>query len=560
VLVTAAVLLLAGLGKLDADAPDEPRALQIAEELRSGEHGVTGLVVLHLNGEVYTQKPPLYYWLAALAGTPAGHVSELAARLPSALAGLFVVWLTLLLGTRMLGSGAGVLGAAILLTAYEFPYLARRVQFDVLLTAFELTALASFWWLDRGIGSRRRHQLVLHLALGLAVLTKGPVGFLIPALTILAFLLWERRPREIAKAFPLWGLLLSLLPGVLWIAAATALAPEGFAGTAVGENLIGRFFAGTSHARPFWYYLWNFPLHFLPWAFAWPVVWAVARGSVFAPGGDGTALDINGRMDSTQRAWRFLLAGVATSLVFFSISAGKRSLYLLPVFPAAALLSADALLRWLAGRTRVPRVLGASTAVLLALLFTVGVEAIAAGLGHPLLVPKERLAELRAPFLLAFGCGLVGVALAGMAAGLLWVRNRVPSYGFPGLVAGTVAAVELAFFGLLLPALEPLQTLRPTAVAAREHTPPGQRIGLLGSDSMVGGLNYYGERRVTVLRTPEAVERFFAEGGGALVLKRKKLERLTVPVEIVHRTRSGGRELLVVTPRTASDTVEPRLR
>jgi 4-amino-4-deoxy-L-arabinose transferase-like glycosyltransferase len=550
VLVTAAALLLSGLGGLDADAPDEPRALQIAEELRSGEHGATGLVVLHLNGEVYTEKPPLYYWLAALAGAPAGRVSELAARLPSALAGLFVVWLTMLFGTRMLGSAAGVLGAAILLTAYEFPYLARRVQFDVLLTAFELTALASFWWLDRGIGSRRRHQLVLHLALGLAVLTKGPVGFLIPALTILAFLLWEKRPREIVKAFPLWGLLLSLGPGLLWIAAATALAPEGFAHAAVGENLIGRFFAGSSHARPFWYYVWNFPLHFLPWAFAWPVVWVVARGTVFAPGGD----------DSTQRAWRFLLAGVATSLVFFSISAGKRGLYLLPAFPATALLCADGLLRWLAGRARLPRVVGVSAAVLLALLFAVGAEAVAAGLGHPLLVPEELFIELRLPFLLAFGCGLLGVALAGLAAGLLGLRNRVPPYGFPGLVAGTVAAVELAFFGLLLPALEPMQTFRPTALAAREHTPPGQRIGLLGSDSMVGGLNYYGERRVTVLRTPEDVERFFAAGGHALVLKGNKLERLSLPVEVVHRAHSGRRELLVVTPRTASNPVPPRLR
>ena len=550
VLGAAAVLLLAGLGNLDADSPDEPRALQVAEELRSGEHGATGLVVLHLNGEVYTQKPPLYYWLAALAGAPAGHVSELAARLPSALAGLFVVWLTLLLGTRMLGSGAGVLGAAILLTAFEFPYLARRVQFDVLLTAFELTALASFWWLDRGIGNKRRHQLVLHLALGLAVLTKGPVGFLIPALTILAFLAWEKRPREIAQAFPLWGLLLSLLPGLLWIAVATALAPKGFAGVAVGENLIGRFFAGTSHARPFWYYLWNFPLHFLPWAFAWPVVWVVGRRSIFAPGGD----------DSTQRAWRFLLAGVATSLLFFSLSAGKRSLYLLPAFPATALLSADALLRWLAGRARLPRRFGWSAALLLALLLAVGAEAIAAGLGHPLLLPGEQLAEVHAPLLLAFGCGLVGIGLAGLAAGLLWVRNRAPAYAFPGLVAGVVAAVELCFFGLLLPALQPLQSLRPTALAARELTPPGGRIGLLGSDPMVGGLNYYGERRVSVLRDAAEVERFFAAGGRALVLKGKKLDRLGVPVEVVHRAHSGRRELLVVTPRTASDPVSPRLR
>jgi 4-amino-4-deoxy-L-arabinose transferase-like glycosyltransferase len=550
VLASAAVLLLVGLGRLDADAPDEPRALQIAEELRSGEHGPKGLVVLHLNGEVYTQKPPLYYWLAALAGAPGGRVTELAARLPSALAGVFVVWLTLLLGTRMLGGGAGVLGAAILLTSWEFAYLGRRVQFDVLLTAFELAALASFWWLDRGIGSKRSHQVVLHAALGLAVLTKGPVGFLIPALTIAAFLLWERRPRDLRRAFPLWGLLFSVLPGLLWITAATALAPSGYAGTAVGENVIGRFFSGTSHVRPFWYYLWNFPVHFLPWTLAWPAVFWVGRRSVFAPDAD----------ESTQRAWRFLLAGVAVSLVFFSISAGKRSVYLLPIFPAAALLCADALLRWLGGRARLPRAFGVGTGVVLAVLLAIGGVAIAAGLGRPLLVPAERLAELRAEYLLAFGCGLVGVALAGLAAGLLWLRNRVPAFVFPGLAAGTVAAVYLTLFLLLLPALEPTQTLRPTAEAAGRHTPPGQRIGVLGSRAMVGGLNYYGRRRVTVLRTPEDVERFFAEGGGALVLKRKKLDRLEMPLEIVHRARSGKRELLVVTPRTASDAAQRKLR
>ena len=550
VLGAAAVLLLVGLGGLDADAPDEPRALQIAEELRSGQHGAAGLVVLHLNGEVYTQKPPLYYWLAALVGAPGGRVTEWAARLPSALAGIAVVWLTLLLGTRMLGGAAGVLGAAILLATWEFAYLARRVQFDVLLTLFELAALASFWWLDRGMGARWRHQLVLHAALGLAVLTKGPVGFLIPALTIAAFLVWERRPRDLRHAFPLWGLALSLGPGLLWLAAATALAPSGYAGTAVGENVIGRFFTGTSHVRPFWYYLWNFPVHFLPWTLAWPVILVVGRRSVFGEGAD----------DATQRAWRFLVAGVATSLVFFSISSGKRSLYLLPIFPATALLTADALLRWLAGRARLPRTFLLGAASVLVVLFAVGAEAIAAGLGRPFFLPAERLAELRTPFLLAFGSGLVGTALAGLAAGLLWARNRVPAYAFPGLVAGTIAAIELTLFLLLLPALEPSQTLRPTAVAAGEHTPAGQRIGLLGNRSMVGGLNYYGGRRVAQLRTPEDVERFFAEGGGALVLKRKKLERLTVPVEIVHKARSGRRELLVVTPRTASDPEAPRLR
>jgi 4-amino-4-deoxy-L-arabinose transferase-like glycosyltransferase len=540
VLAAAALLLLPGLGWLDADAPDEPRALQIAEELRSMEHGPAGLVVLHLNGEVYDQKPPLYYWLAAATGVPTGRVSEFGARLPSALAGLVAIGLTLVLGTRMLGSGTGVLAAAILATVFNYAYLARRVQFDVLLTAFELAALASFWWLDRGLGPRRRQLLLLHLALGLAVLTKGPVGFLLPAFTIGAYLLWERRPGDLRRAFPVWGLALSLLPALVWLLAADALAPTGFLAGAVGENLFGRFFAGTSHARPFYYYLWNFPVAFLPWTLAWPAIWIVGRREIFGSDGD----------ESAQRAWRFLLAGIAASLVFFSLSSGKRGLYLVPIFPATALLLADALLVWLAGRARVPRVFAAGAWGVIALLLGSGAIAGAAGMGHPIGVPAEWVAQLRAPLLVAFGCGLMGIAFAAIAAGVLGVRNRVPVTVFPGFAAGTVAAVELAVFLLLLPALEPVTSLRPTAQAAAAVTPEAGRIGLLGSRSMVGGIAYYGGRRVAELRTPEEVERFFEAGGRAVVLKAKKLERLGASVEVVHRVRSGDRALVVVTQRS----------
>jgi 4-amino-4-deoxy-L-arabinose transferase-like glycosyltransferase len=540
VLAAAAFLYLTGLGWLDADAPDEPRALQIAEEIRSFEHGASGLVVLHLNGEVYDQKPPLYYWLAAATGLPTGRVSELGARLPSALAGLAAIGLTLVLGTRMLGSGTGVLAAAILATVFSFAHLARRVQFDVLLMAFELAALTSFWWLDRGLAPRRRQQLLLHLALGGAVLTKGPVGFLLPALTIVAYLLWERRPGDLRRAFPLWGLALSLLPALLWLLLAAALAPAGFLTGAVGENLLSRFFAGTSHARPFYYYLWNFPVQFLPWTLAWPVIWIVGRKTIFGSEGD----------ESARRAWRFLLAGIAASLVFFSLSSGKRGLYLVPIFPATALLLADALLVWLAGRARVPRVFAAGAWAGVALLLGGGAMAVATGMGHPIGVPADVVAELRAPLLVAFGCGLIGIAFAAIAAGVLGVRNRVPVTTYPGFAAGTLAAAELAVFLLLLPALEPVTTLRPTAQAAAALTPEAGRIGLLGSRSMVGGIAYYGERRVAELRSPADVERFFDAGGRAVVLKAKKLESLGAAVEVVHRVRSGDRELLVVTQRS----------
>ncbi len=188
VLAAATVLLFVRLGSLDLWAPDEPRYAQVAEEVRRMDRGAAGLFLLSLNGEVYDQKPPLYYWLAALAGTSEGRVTEWAARAPSAFAGLALVAATIALGRRLFGAAPAALGGLLLDTAGLFPHLALRSQLDLLLALFEMLALAGFWRLDRGIGSRRSNLLLMHGAMGLGVLTKGPVGFLVPVLVIAGFL------------------------------------------------------------------------------------------------------------------------------------------------------------------------------------------------------------------------------------------------------------------------------------------------------------------------------------------------------------------------------------
>ena len=84
VLLGATAFFTTDLANIDLWAPDEPRYAAIAEELRTGRHGAGGLLLLHLNDEPYSQKPPLYFWLAAALGLASGRVDELAARLPSA--------------------------------------------------------------------------------------------------------------------------------------------------------------------------------------------------------------------------------------------------------------------------------------------------------------------------------------------------------------------------------------------------------------------------------------------------------------------------------------------
>jgi 4-amino-4-deoxy-L-arabinose transferase-like glycosyltransferase len=542
-------MLLTGLGGIDASAPDEPRYLQVAEELRSMEHGAAGLVLLHLNGEAYTQKPPLYYWLAALFGLPTERVTELAARLPSALAGIAVIWLTLQLGSRLFGGLTGVMGAALLLSVFEFGHQARRIQLDVLLTLFETAALVAFWYLDRGLGKRRVCLVLIHAALGLALLTKGPVGFLIPFLAIVSYLIWERRPRQIAEVFLSWHLLLSLGPVLCWISGALALAPPGFADEALGTNLIGRFLEGTSHARPVYYYLYKFPVDFLPWTVLWPMVYLVGRRQVFTAAEQAAGPQV-------QRAWRFLSCWVAVSLVFFSISSGKRGIYIVPAYPAMALLCADSLTRHLSGLTRLPRWLVATFAFLALALTALAVEALVVGLGGSGIALSDAFIEaIHTPLLAAFGVALLVTLASGAAAWMLLSRNRAPLIAFPTLAIITALAAELAVFLLLYPAFEPVTSPRPIAVAAASLTEPGDRIGLVGDRAMIGGLVYYGGRRIALLSTPESVERFVEEGGKALVVKAHKLERVerVTAVEVVSRSRTGRREVLVVAPRAKPD-------
>jgi 4-amino-4-deoxy-L-arabinose transferase-like glycosyltransferase len=546
----AGVLLFARLGQLEASAPDEPRYLQISEEVRALEEGWRGLVLLRLNDEPYTQKPPLYYWLAALAGAPQGRVTELAGRLPSAAAGVLLVWLTASLGARLLGGRAGFLGAALLLTTYEFARLARRVQLDPLLALLETLALAAFWRLDRGIGRRAPNAALLHAALGLAVLTKGPVGFLVPVLIIGTYLAWEGRLRELGRAFPWWGPLLSLAPGLAWIAAATALAPAGFADAAVRENLLGRLAEGAPHGNPVYYYLYQLPLDFLPWTLLFPIAAVAVVRTLRDP--DATP--------ESKRAQRFLLAWVGASLVFFSLSAGKRGLYLLPSFPALALLCALGLERWLVGRARAPKRL-AFFAVAIGLLFaSLGALSLQLGSGAPLpglfkakwlgrWVGPGDIAEVDLALLRSFGLTLFGAIVAAITAWIALRRARSSALRFVFVPIGLAYAALFAAFAQLFPAIDPLRSVRPIAEAAAARTPAGQPIGLYDEHNLVGGLAYYASREHPILElaTPAEVGAFFEAGGRVVVARERKLEGVTLG-EVVERFRSGERSVVLVAP------------
>lgn len=503
-LLLAAACLLYGarLGATDLWAPDEPRYAAIADELRSWRHGARGLVLLHLNDVAYTQKPPLYFWLAAAIGAPLGRVTETAARLPSVAAALFCLVVTAWIGRRLFGRALPALVAAgLLATSFRFAFSARRAQLDVLLTAFELAAIALFVLLET---RRERNPAApvprlavagLHAALGAAALVKGPVGWL-PLAIFAAVLAWEGRLDRLRALTPPWAWLLSVGPLTAWIAAAVALAPAGFAEEAVVENLVGRFFAGTSHARPLYYYTYQLPLDFLPWSlllpFAVPAVWRIAReaprsgGHRTGHGAGGTHLD--------RFAARLLIVWIAVPFVFFSLSAGKRGLYLLPVFPALALVGAC--------------------------------------LGR-----RERRPDAPGRAALPGGDTLRRLAIA----------------------VATVAAIEAVAFLAVLPALDDEKSPRPIAEAAAALQRGDDPIGVYGMSPLEGALAYYGAAPIASLRDEPALRAFLADGGRLVVLRARHFERLAASLDLIERRsfRSGARRLTLaehrgVRPRRAA--------
>jgi 4-amino-4-deoxy-L-arabinose transferase-like glycosyltransferase len=348
---------------------------------------------------------------------------------------------------------------------------------------------------------------------------------------MVGFLGWERRLRDLRHAFPWWGLFVSLGPALAWIVAAVALAPPGFFGDAIVDNLFGRFFAGSSHPRPFYYYLYQFPAETLPWFLLAPAVWWAARRGVFVADGS----------DEERRAWRFLLAWVAATLLFFSLSTGKRGLYLLPLLPAVALLIADALGRWVEAAHRIPVAFHIATGVLGTALAGAGVYV---ALRNPL---QDETASLVA------GAAVVVIVGAGVIAQLALWRARARLRLRLAIPVIAVWALLLVIFGVAYPAFDPEKSPRSIAEAAAELTPEGEAIGLVGSIQMAGGIVYYADRRVAALRDAEDIERFLADGGQAIVVEEKKRARVdaVAPVEVRFRARSGRRAVLVVAPQAA---------
>jgi len=353
VIVAAFIVFGANIGGYDLWPPDEPRFGQVAREIMQSGNPIA----LTINGEPYKEKPPFLFWLIALVSAPFGDVSETTARVPSVVSGILAVLFTYLLALRLYGLRVAVCASFVLMTSALFWWEARSVRTDMLLSGCLTAALYSFWMHHET--KRLGWLLAFYGAVCAAVFAKGPPGVVFPLLLAITFY-WGRRAERRALKLG-WGLLAITAVIAIWIIPAYMMAaPSPSAPTqnlGLAENLyrqtIGRFLLGVSKARPPYYYLENLPLNLFPWTLFLPwVIWFTWKR----------------RRESD--AMRFLLCWIVPALIFFSISSGKRAVYLLPLFPAVAIVVAYAVVELMRtpDRTWVRRTIGALwTLILLAM-------------------------------------------------------------------------------------------------------------------------------------------------------------------------------------------------
>ena len=479
-------------------------------------------VTPRFNGENFYDKTVLYNWFAAAAFLVFGF-TEFAARMPAALLGLGTVLATFLLGRRLLGSRAGLLAGVILATSPEFIVLSRVVVHDISLAFFVTLALLFFYRAYTVADRRMTHFMLFYASLGLAVLAKGPVGLLLPGLIIGIFLLVRGRLAFLKEMSLGRGVLVFLAVAAPWYVL-MSIRNEDYLRYFVLKQNLGNFLskAQAHHPQPFYYYVPMLLGGMLPWSLFIPLALFRSLRQGIKKLGDGVL---------------FPLLWLAVIFLFFSSARSKLGTYVLPCFPAAALLVAGIWNELLTEPTTGRRRSAAWSLAVLPVLFLVATAFIV--LKHPAFEKME--------FPYGIGLGdltpvLVIVAVISTAALLLLMSQRYRA-SFAALGA-VIPATFLVALMTILPLVNPYRSTVKLAKDMDRMLPPGGKMTFFWniSDTAL----FYTDRKAALIWTEQDLLRYLATDGTPLCVidtrQYAKLPRVAAASSIVD---TEGSKLLI---------------
>jgi 4-amino-4-deoxy-L-arabinose transferase-like glycosyltransferase len=439
------------------------------------------------NGLPRFNKPVLSYWIVAGLYRAFGE-SVTVERVGIATGAMGILFATFLVGRALSGTSTGALAALCLATSPWVVWSARRIFIDVYLTLFMALALACFVQAEREPGHRRLYLLLGYIAIGLGVLTKGPVALVLPALVCLAWLGVERRLQDLARLQIGAGALLVLVIVVPWYAIVYLQHGWTYITRFLIDENLGRYTTSMAPGtRNVLFYLPVLFGGFFPWGplLIVPLI-ATARAWWRRPAED------TDRPDPAIR--RLLWLWIVIIVAVFSFSRTKEDLYILPVAPAVAALVADALV---GGGARHSRALGAMFLVVAGLCV-----ALAAGL-YSLFGPGAGFYALSGA--VSFAAVL---AASGLAALTLWLRRQRAIAVF-ALAAGFIV-LNYLFVARVLPGLE---RFKPVPSFARLLAARAAPDGSLGAYHMgLPSLVYYARRPVREIGSMDEATTFLQAG------------------------------------------------
>jgi len=472
-LLAGVVVLGSGYGAHEPWAPDSPRFAAVARDMLAGGDWLFPRV----GGDLYPDKPPVFFWLMAAAIWFTGSVRA-GFLVPSLLAGLGTLWLVFDLSRRLWGPRIALLAGLLLLSCVQFVLQAHTAQIDGTLAFF--TTLGLYGLLRHLLlGPDWRWYALGGAACGIGVVTKG-VGFL-PLLVLLpwGWLRWRGAVPATGGGVLRWALapLAALLMIALWFAPMMVASLDDSALAAYRNEIlfgqtVDRYVAAEGHREPFWYFFtgvipwaWLPLVLALPWlAVRWRGAWRERDARVLLPLG-----------------WALLVLG------FFMLSSGKRGVYILPALPAMCLAAAPYLEDLLTRRWLNRAATGLLGIFALAASFAFGelwsMQPADVGITDPAVMPH----------LTAVAAIVALLALASVGLGL---RRDL---GFARL-AGFLMAVWLVLGWYLMPVIDEERSGARILEAAYAELPPDADLGITRpKESLIlqarGPLTNFGHRR-----------------------------------------------------------------
>jgi 4-amino-4-deoxy-L-arabinose transferase-like glycosyltransferase len=552
------MLFFFNLNRWDLWNPDEPRYAQVTREMVNGGDWI----LMHYNGTVYSDKPPLFFWLVGLSSSLWQGFTSFSVRFPSAFFGTITVLITFLLGRSLFSSRTGFLSGLILATSFEFAFLSARANIDTTLTFFTTASLFCFLkWCqqfqekakhENEVEVKEKHESKVeaeikaqgkireedkrsnryiygfYISMALATLAKGPIGFILPLLVSLIYLLIGKDWNKVKRMKLLPGMVLFLALVCSWYLPAVLKGGKVYLDETLFRHSINRFVDGTSHVRPIYYYFYNFPVEFLPWFFFLPaaLVYGFSKGMV-----------------NKRKEFLFLSLWFIVMFVFFTLSKGKRGIYLLPLYPAASIMVGRFWDDFISSTVDHFRYEWISFP-----LYVFMGLGLLAGAAIPWAVSMKFPSYLPYSLPIAFLC--VGGSLA------MFVLLRFKYYGaIFFLLVGLVAGGFFYTLRVVFPLVNPYKSARFICQEITSRIQPGEKVGLYGG-LFTGPYNFYtGIVPIKELEKKEALLDFLRSSDRVFcILKFKDFSQFQTweerpRVELIARRKVGEGDIVLISNR-----------